>query len=124
MKDFLSEEWFASLNETLKQGGSVELPEGISSFSAVFQIEDGPSSAPHAFTITLKPEGGVVSPVDDFMADSVIRISYNDALALYSGEFDSSQALREGRIKIRGNVNVLIPLMEWFQEAFAGQSPA
>jgi hypothetical protein len=123
MTEFLSEEWFATVNQTLSNGGLVEMPEGVSAYSAVFHLEDGPANVPYAFTLLVKPEGGTMSPVDDLLADSVIRISYRDALALYSGKFDSAQALREGRIKISGNVNVLVPLMKWFQDAYAGQSP-
>lgn len=123
MKDFLSDEWFATVNETLTNAGTVEMPEGVSTYSVVFHIDGGPTSVPHAFTVTIKPQGGEISPVDDFLADSMIRLSYDDAKGLYGGNFDSAQALREGRIKVRGNVNTLVPLMKWFQAAYAGSSP-
>jgi hypothetical protein len=124
MKDFLSDEWFATVNKSLTDAGKVEMPEGVSTFSVVFVIEDAPSSLPHAFTITVKPEGGSLSPGDAFDADTILRLSFANAVGLYSGDFDSGAALREGRIKVRGNVNTLVPLMKWFQGAYAGQSPA
>ena len=124
MKDFLSEEWFATVNKTLADAGQVEMPEGLATVSVVFVIENAPSSVPHAFTIAVKPEGGSLLAGDTLDADSIIRLSYTDAASLYSGDFDSGTALREGRIKVRGNVNTLVPLMKWFQSAYAGQRPA
>ena len=123
MKDFLSEEWFATLSSTLAHAGEVEMPEGVSTYSVVFVIEYAPATVPHAFTISMKSEGGSITPGDAFDADSIIRLSYADAAGLYAGTFDSGTALREGRIKVRGNVNTLIPLMKWFQAAYSGQSP-
>jgi hypothetical protein len=123
MEDFLSEEWFATVSNTLAVAGPVEMPEGVSTYSVVFSIEDAPPGLPHAFTITMKPAGGSISPIDAFDADTIIRLNFADASGLYSGSFDSGTALREGRIKVRGHVNNLIPLMKWFQAAYAGQSP-
>ena len=50
-------------------------------------------------------------------ADTVIRLPYDDALDLVGGSRDSAAALREGRIKIRGEVSTVTALLTWLQQA-------
>jgi hypothetical protein len=38
-------------------------------------------------------------------------------LALSLGQFDSATALREGRIKVRGDINAIVPVLGWLQQA-------
>jgi hypothetical protein len=114
--DFLSVDWFEGLNEVLRAAGPVPL-EGASTLRVVLQFSDAPSSLPHAMTFTLRPDGASAEPGDHLAADALVRLPYADALALTSGGFDSATALREGRIKVRGDVNAVVPLLAWLQHA-------
>ncbi len=51
------------------------------------------------------------------MADALLRLSYIDATSLSAGTFDSSAAIREGRVKVRGDIKKLVPLLNWLQTA-------
>jgi alkyl sulfatase BDS1-like metallo-beta-lactamase superfamily hydrolase len=52
------------------------------------------------------------------MADAMIRLSWTDAQALAAGDLTSADALREGKIKIRGDFSVLVTVQPWLQAAF------
>jgi putative sterol carrier protein len=110
---FLSDEWFASLSETLNSAGPAPLDKGAVEVRIVFELTDSPSSSPHAITFTVASDGVTVQPGDHLAADAVIRISYNDAAQLASGKLTSANAVRDGRLKIRGDVHGLVPLLSW-----------
>lgn len=113
MSAFLSDEWFAGLSETLNNAGPAPLDEGAVEVRIVFELTDGPSSAPHAITFAVSRDGVTVQPGDHLAADAVIRISYDDAAQLASGKLTSANAVRDGRLKIRGDVHGLVPLLSW-----------
>lgn len=114
MADFLSDEWFAQLNETLKAAGPV--PAGdLATFRIVLEFSDAPTSVPHAMTFTIERDGATVTAGDHLLADTLLRLSYSDALALFRGDIESADALREGRIKVRGDINAIVPLLGWLQ---------
>jgi hypothetical protein len=115
--DFLSSEWFDSLNQTLRAAGPLPFDSEAAVFRVVLEFPDAPSSLPHALTFTLTRDGASVDPGDHLAADTLIRLTYADALALSSGRFDSATALREGRIKVRGDFNAIVPLLSWLQRA-------
>ncbi len=117
MADFLTTEWFAELNETLAAAGPVPFERGASAFRVVIEFPDAPRALPHAMTFTLGPEGASVDVGDHLAADALIRLSFADAAALTSGKFDSATALREGRIKVRGDINAIVPVLNWLQQA-------
>jgi putative sterol carrier protein len=54
---------------------------------------------------------------DDPLADASVRVNYADALDLTQGRFDSATALREGRVKVRGDINAIVPMLGWLQLA-------
>jgi putative sterol carrier protein len=114
---FLSDEWFSGLGETLKSAGPPPRDEGTEDVRIVFELTDGPSSLPHAVTFAVKNDGVTVEPGDHLAADAVIRISYDDASALASGTLTSAKAVRDGRLKIRGDVHGLVPLLGWLLTA-------
>ncbi len=116
MADFLSAEWFAALNESLQRAGTAPVSDR-EILRVVLEFVDGPSSSPHAMTFTVRPEGALAEPGDHLAADAVIRLSYDDALALTSGTLESAVALREGRLKVRGDVQSLVPLLEWMLDS-------
>jgi putative sterol carrier protein len=114
---FLSDEWFSDLSETLNNAGPAPLDEGDVEVRIVFELTDGPSSSPHAITFAVDRSGVTVQPGDHLAADAVIRISYADAVQLASGKLTSANAVRDGRLKIRGDVHGLVPLLSWLLAA-------
>ena len=117
MTDFLSSEWFESLNESLKKAGPVPFDQSGSTYRVVLEFEDAPNTVPHAMTFTMSSDGASVDAGDHLMADALLRLTYSDATALSAGSFDSSSAIREGRVKVRGDINKLVPLLNWLQTA-------
>lgn len=119
MSDFLSDSWFEELNARLRSCASAPLPLGARPCRVVIDVPDAPGQLPHALTLSISDEGAHVTPGDSPFADTILRLSYLDAAALTSGQLDSASALREGRIKVRGDVNVLVPLATWLHAALA-----
>ena len=119
MADFLTDEWFASVNEGLARAEPVPLAPAQTR-RVVFELADAPASGPHALTFSLASDSASVTPGDHLAADAIIRLAYRDAEALARGELDSANALREGRIKVRGDVNAVVPLLEWLTRAHPG----
>lgn len=117
MADFLSEPWFAELNELLRAAGPVPLEDPTHTFRVVIEMYDAPSSVPHALTFSLNAAGASADPGDHLAADAILRLSYLDATALGEGRFDSATALREGRVKVRGDMTVIVPVLGWLQRA-------
>ena len=68
-------------------------------------------------TFTLSGAAASLDAGDHLAADALVRLKYADALALATGKFDSATALREGRIKVRGDINAIVPLLSWLQQA-------
>lgn len=116
MADFLSDSWFDRLNETLAKAGPVPVKRDVV-FRIVIEMTDAPGGAPHALTLTIREREAKADPGDNLLADTLLRLNYADARALFRGDIDSAGALREGRIKVRGNINALVPLLEWMLSA-------
>jgi putative sterol carrier protein len=112
---FLSAEWLAALNDTLKAAGSPPVGDPKSVYRIVFELTDGPSSMPHALTFSVSEDGATAEIGAHPAADAVLRLSYRDGEALTAGTLDSASALREGRLKLRGDIHGLVPLLEWLQ---------
>jgi hypothetical protein len=115
--DFLSSEWFEELNNSLASAGAVPLGEEVSLFRVVLEFPDAPDPGPRAMTFTMNAQGASLSVGDHPAADAMVSLSYADALALVTGRFDSASALREGRVKVRGDINAIVPLLSWLQLA-------
>jgi putative sterol carrier protein len=114
---FLSSEWFDDLNSALESAAPVPHEDGAHPVRVVLEFSGAPSSVLHAITFTITAEGASLAPGDHLAADAIMRLSYADALALTKGEFDSATALRDGRVKVRGNVNAVVGLLGWLQSA-------
>lgn len=123
MDDFLSTSWFESLNATLRAAGPVPMAPRAAALRVVLEFTGAPASSPHALTLTLSPEEASAAPGDHLGADALVRLSYDDALDLTLGRFDSATALREGRLKIRGDVHALVPLLNWLQRTHPDYQP-
>lgn len=117
MADFLSAEWLAQLNVTLRDAGPVPFESDAATVRVVLEFPDAPKSAPHALTFTLSAEGASVEAGDHLAADAIVQLSYVDATSLSAGTIDSASALRDGRIKVRGDINAIVPVLGWLQQA-------
>jgi hypothetical protein len=115
--DFLSSAWFQELNDTLENAGAVPFEPGAPTVRVVIEFPDAPSNGPHALTFTIGPDGARVESGDHLAADAIVRLSFADASALTGGDIDSASALRDGRIKVRGDINAIVPLLSWLQRA-------
>jgi len=113
MTAFLSPEWFSDLNERWA-GGTVG-PELEVDRHVVLEMRDAPAAGPHAVTLTLSRGRATVAPGDFLGAEVLLTLGYDDARSLVEGTLDSAAALRQGRIKVRGDVSALVPLTSWLQ---------
>ena len=115
MPAFLSDEWFSTSNAALAK---VELdgaaPSEVRSALVVLEFDDGPNDKPHAMTFEIKDGHATVASGDHLMADTIIRLRFADAQALVEGSLTSADVLREGRLKVRGDVHVIVSLAPWF----------
>ncbi|MBW4029456.1 MAG: SCP2 sterol-binding domain-containing protein [Acidobacteria bacterium] len=116
MDEFLSQRWCEEMNSRLGAIAHYALPEGASACVVVFEMLDAPSGHPGALSLSLSSEGARVTLGEHPRADTIVRLSYADAVALATGALDSANALRDGRIKVRGDVNALVPLAGWLRE--------
>ncbi len=110
MADFLSTEWFQSLNDSLEHADSVPFESGAATVRVVIEFPDAPSNDPMRLRSRLAPTVRVSRPGDHLAADAIVQIAYADASALTNGDVDSASALRDGRVKVRGDVNAIVPL--------------
>ena len=117
MADFLSTEWFRSLNEALADAEPVPVVDDAPAVRVVMEFSDTPKNVAHALTFTIGPDGARVDAGDHLAADAIVRLSFADASALTGGDIDSASALRDGRIKVRGDINAIVPLLNWLQRA-------
>lgn len=117
MADFLSTEWFQGLNETLANTSPVPVTPDAPTVRVVIEFPDAPNNGPHAITFSIGPDGARVEPGDHLAADAIVQLSFADAAALTGGDIDSASALRDGRVKVRGDINAIVPLVGWLQRA-------
>ena len=120
MAAFLSEEWFEQLNAVLRDAGPVPLDSTRTAFRVVVELTDAPATGPGALTLTLARSGASAHAGGDGDADAAIRLSFVDAAALTAGALDSASALREGRVKLRGDLNAITSVLGWLQQAHPG----
>jgi hypothetical protein len=115
--DFLSTEWFQGLNESLESASAPPFEPDVATVRVVIEFLDAPNNGPHAITFSIGPDGARVEPGDHLAADAIVQLSFADAAALTGGDIDSASALRDGRVKVRGDINAIVPLLGWLQRA-------
>lgn len=122
---FLEPAWFESMNRRLS---SVSLDSQLSAervcVRVVFDITKSPPSASDVMTFFVDEQGTRLEAVADPAPDLVVSVSYADAAQISSGQMRSSQALRDGRLKVRGDVNALIQFSAWMSEAHRALHPS
>jgi hypothetical protein len=119
---FLSDEWVAAFNAALA-GAELTEVAGASSVRAEsgrFSVEQDVTGVPDRaesagpLKVVLLVEAGTVtlSATDDGAgadpADVVVTLSYEDAAALSRGELEPTEALGTGRVRVRGDLSVLV----------------
>jgi len=115
---FLSPEWFDQAGERLALA-ALPGPDAVSR-NITLVVEDGPPDAPSALSLSVSAEGATLSPGGRDDASVTIRLSYDDALALSGGTLESATALRDGRVKVTGDLAALTPLGPWLQIVLGG----
>ncbi len=118
MTEFLSADWFRAINEVLQ---STTL-ESTDSWRVVFEWNDGPSSTPHAMTLSCLAGVVGIGIGDHLAADALVTLSFNDAKALAAGSLDVAEALRAGRFKLRGDSKAVVEMANALRAAFGGTS--
>jgi len=122
---FLSDDWVAAFNAAL--GGSdlreltgtaadASLAAADGRFTVTEVVRDVPPDGDEV-TITLRMDNGLVSLCRGTPSDAVewaaapavtVSLSYADAAALSRSEFSPAEAIGSGRIKVRGDLSVLV----------------
>jgi len=84
----------------------------------ILQVDDG------ALHLDLEPLGGAEPPgagaPGPSPADVVIALSYEDATAMSKGELTPADALGSGRVRVRGDLSVLVAAQQMLHEAREG----
>jgi hypothetical protein len=100
-----SSEWIAAFNEAV---ASVDTGPEVS-FRMLQVVHGGPEGT---VRIALDATGGrlelVRDPVDDCSPEVTVSVGYEDAAALARGELDPAKLLAAGRVKVRGDLSVLV----------------
>jgi hypothetical protein len=111
---FLSEEWVARFNAALADA-DLTGAQGEASLSAadgMFSVGQEVTGTPDGTVRTvLRVAGGRVALErgDDLApADVTVSLEYDDAVALSRGELDPGGALAAGRVRMRGDLSVLM----------------
>lgn len=102
---FYSHEWVAAFNESV--AGIPADPE--ISVRLLQVVHGGPDGT---FEVALSVEEGAVrldrdAPAD-FEPQVTVSLAYDDAAALARGELDPARLLAAGRVKVRGDLSVLV----------------
>jgi hypothetical protein len=122
---FLSQEWVARYNEVLAGvEGPLPAPDaGLATaegrFTVAQEVHDTPDgdirllvmAGGDGLRFRVEPLGG--GPADDErrtepVPDVTIVLSYEDAAAMSKGELTPAEALNAGRIRVRGDLSVLV----------------
>jgi putative sterol carrier protein len=116
---FLSPEWAEAFDAAV-HGVTVPSPgeeAGLAALGGTFTVVQEVRGAPDGdVTVVLKVENGALrlslepgtDGEDGTRGDVAISLSYEDAASLSKGELVAAVALTEGRIRVRGDLSVLV----------------
>ncbi|MGO9028154.1 MAG: SCP2 sterol-binding domain-containing protein [Acidimicrobiales bacterium] len=127
MPRFLSPEWVAAFDAAL-DGVTVAGPgddAGLAAIGGVFTVVQEVRGAPEGdLTVVLRVDAGalhlsLVRPDDgeEIRGDVAISLSYEDAAALSRGELVAAEALTGGRVRVRGDLSVLVASQQMLASA-------
>jgi putative sterol carrier protein len=112
---FYSPEWVEAFNravdglDVVPDAGSVSLAAASGSFRVAQVVHGGPDGE---LTVALEVADGrlrlALAPVGDAQGDVIVLLSYDDAAAMARGQLDPGTAVAEGRVRVRGDLAVLV----------------
>jgi SCP-2 sterol transfer family len=118
MPRYLSPEWVQSFNAALEDldlsdavaaAGAGSITASLGTFAVAQVVTDAPDGTVRT---VLSVEGGRMSldsdPTGARPADATIVLAYEDALAIARGELEPADALAAGRVRVRGELAVLV----------------
>ncbi len=126
MPRFLSDEWVAAFNTALSEvavpepGPDASLSTRSGHYTMAEEIRNAPEGAERLILEVAEGGAGLrreqtsdvggddSGSTDPAPADVTITLAYEDALALSTGELSAADALNAGRIRVRGDLSVLI----------------
>jgi len=111
--DFLSDQWFEDLTARLALASPGPLPDGARPCRLVVEFTETPDELTSSLTLAVGEGSLEVTPGGEASADAYLRIGFRDAAAIAGGDLDSATALRDGRIKVRGDASAIAPLANW-----------
>ena len=110
MARFYSPEWIAAFNDAVATGAD-PAPDVPSRFRVAQVVMGAPDGD---FRVVLEVEGGNLhlerQEPDErgTEADVTVVLSYEDAAALSRGDVDAARLIGTGRLKVRGNLSLLV----------------
>lgn len=113
MATVLTTDWFARINARLAAAASRSQTPPEGSIRVIFEFTNTPEGEPGAITIVLAHGHASIAPGGRLPADVVIRLSFDDAVALAEGHVSGGRALRDGRLKVRGDTDALNQFGTW-----------
>jgi hypothetical protein len=127
---FLSPSWVEEFNSALEgvvlpgAGPDAGLVAADGRFTVVQEVHGAPDGdlrvILHVDAGTLRlSRSAVEDGADEIAADVTIALSYEDAMAMSAGELAPAEALNAGRIRVRGDLSVLVAGQQMLQAARA-----
>lgn len=94
-------------------------PESDATWRVVFEWADGPSTLPHALTLSSIASSVSITLGDHLAADALVTMAFADATALFAGTLEPATALRAGRFKLRGDTQAVVAMANALRSAVA-----
>ncbi|MGH9089857.1 MAG: SCP2 sterol-binding domain-containing protein [Acidimicrobiales bacterium] len=119
MPRFYSKEWVAAFNEAVEglEAGTVDTGASLAADGGRFRVDQVVHGAPGGdVVVALDVDDGrmhlELEPAGDGRGNTgaavVVSLSYDDAAAMARGELEPASAVAEGRIRVRGDLAVLV----------------
>ena len=119
---FLTPEWMAALTDAAAADPAVAAATPAGGVAVRHEVTDcPPDGRTVAYTVATGPDGAArvaVAPVPedgDGRVTAAFSAPYDAALAVLRGEANAQQLLADGRLRVRGDLDALRGLGEWFE---------
>jgi len=107
-----SDEWIAAFNEAV---AGLEPDDGVS-FRMLQVVRDSPEGTLRIMLSVLEghvalervPDAAPAQPPAEPAPQVTVSVQFDDALALARGELDPARLLAAGRVRVRGDLSVLV----------------
>ena len=121
----LSDAWVEAFNDALAR---MDIPEpdpnaSLSTASGSYSMAEEVHGAPEGvirILLTVRDGSACLSRSGPELVDApdvIIALSYPDAIALSMGSLSAAAALKEGRVRVRGDLSVLIAAEQLLERA-------